>query len=160
MLAALRQSPEPRHLVELAKKYLSGVKGTVVQAKKIRADRAAQLQGRPDGQVVGPDGRVVEDRLNVVGAQPTAMVIDVRLQPTGADQERPSAPASGEQHRLRYYHAPDQVNATVPAVSQQRRFQAFHQLHGPDDHGGGAGSSFSSTPGMGIGRTSYVPPLP
>lgn len=44
MLAALRQSPEPKHLIDLAKKYLTGVKGTIVQGKKIKAERAAQLE--------------------------------------------------------------------------------------------------------------------
>lgn len=44
MLAALRQSPEPKHLIDLAKKYLTGVKGTIVQAKKIKAERATQLE--------------------------------------------------------------------------------------------------------------------
>lgn len=42
MLAALRQSTESRQLVDLAKRYLSGVKGTLVQGKKIKAEKAAQ----------------------------------------------------------------------------------------------------------------------
>jgi len=41
MLNALKQSTESRQLVDLAKKYLSGVKGTLVQGKKIKAEQAA-----------------------------------------------------------------------------------------------------------------------
>jgi len=42
MLAALKQSTESRQLVELAKKYLQGVRGTLVQAKKLKAEKAVQ----------------------------------------------------------------------------------------------------------------------
>jgi hypothetical protein len=50
MLAALKQSPESRQLVDLAKKYLTGVKGTLVQHKKLKAEKAAQLAaGGPAG---------------------------------------------------------------------------------------------------------------
>jgi len=41
MLNALKQSTESRQLVDLAKKYLSGVKGTLIQGKKIKAEQAA-----------------------------------------------------------------------------------------------------------------------
>ncbi|KAB8342853.1 hypothetical protein FH972_022451 [Carpinus fangiana] len=40
MLTALKASPEQQHLVELATRYLRGVKGTLVQAKKFKAQRA------------------------------------------------------------------------------------------------------------------------
>lgn len=42
MLAALAQSPEASHLVSKAKKYVKGVKGTLVQKKKaLEAKRKA-----------------------------------------------------------------------------------------------------------------------
>lgn len=57
MLAALKQSTESRQLVELAKKYLQGVRGTLVQAKKLKAEKAAQrvaLAQQIAGGIVGP----------------------------------------------------------------------------------------------------------
>lgn len=41
MLAALKESQEPRHIVYEATKYLQGVKGTLAQAKRIKAQKAA-----------------------------------------------------------------------------------------------------------------------
>lgn len=41
MLEALRNSPESKELIEMAKKYLTGVKGTIVQDKKKKAEKAA-----------------------------------------------------------------------------------------------------------------------
>ncbi|KAK8218475.1 PHD/FYVE-zinc-finger like domain-containing protein [Phyllosticta capitalensis] len=43
MLNALKHSPEPRHIVEAATKYLRGVKGTLVQKKKQQAEKRAAL---------------------------------------------------------------------------------------------------------------------
>ena len=42
MLEALKQSGEPRHLVQLATRYLQGVKGTLAQQKRINAEKAAE----------------------------------------------------------------------------------------------------------------------
>lgn len=39
MLAALKQSPENKSLVQEATRYLSGVKGTLAQAKRIKKQR-------------------------------------------------------------------------------------------------------------------------
>ena len=58
MLTALKNSPEPRHLVEAASKYLRDVKGTLVQAKKTareKAERAKALENAK-GNGVGADG--------------------------------------------------------------------------------------------------------
>lgn len=41
MIEALKQSAEPKHLVEAAMKYLRGVKGTLVQHKKQVKEKAA-----------------------------------------------------------------------------------------------------------------------
>lgn len=43
MLQALKNSPEKRELIELATKYLRGVKGTLVQQKKRDREKAAGL---------------------------------------------------------------------------------------------------------------------
>lgn len=40
MLLALKQSPEAGHLVREARKYLTGVKGTIVQKKKLDLEKA------------------------------------------------------------------------------------------------------------------------
>ena len=45
MLAALKNSPEKKELVDLAMKYLRGVKGTLVQQKKRDREKAAAMQG-------------------------------------------------------------------------------------------------------------------
>ena len=65
MLAALKNSNEEKSLVDAAMKYLRGVKGTLVQAKKKNAEKAAGLTntGDPDltnnGAALGPgDGLV------------------------------------------------------------------------------------------------------
>jgi len=47
MLVALKNSPEPKHIVDMATKYLRGVKGTLVQAKKKNQEKAAALNGGP-----------------------------------------------------------------------------------------------------------------
>ncbi|KAF2231693.1 hypothetical protein EV356DRAFT_281425 [Viridothelium virens] len=46
MLAALKQSPEPKELVAEARKYLSGVKGTLVQKKKEKRAKKEYEKGR------------------------------------------------------------------------------------------------------------------
>lgn len=80
MLAALKQSTESRQLVELAKKYLQGVRGTLVQAKKLKKEKAAQRMavaqqiaaGGAIGPVVaGPSGQIVQKRPQVVGNGPS-----------------------------------------------------------------------------------------
>lgn len=57
MLAALKESPEDRPLVQEATKYLSGVRGTLAQAKRIKAQKAAMeavaAAGYPQGQPYG-----------------------------------------------------------------------------------------------------------
>jgi len=55
MLAALKQSTESRQLVELAKKYLQGVRGTLVQAKKLKAEKAVQRAALAQ-QIAGVSG--------------------------------------------------------------------------------------------------------
>lgn len=58
MLVALRQSPESRHLIDLAKKYLTGVKGTLVQEKKRKAEKAAYetaLKASQQASAHGPE---------------------------------------------------------------------------------------------------------
>ena len=55
MLNALRQSAEPRHLVQEASRYLQGVKGTLVQAKKIKAEKLAKALEAQKGATL-PNG--------------------------------------------------------------------------------------------------------
>lgn len=47
MLQALKNSPEKKELVDLATKYLRGVKGTLVQQKKKDREKAALAKGLP-----------------------------------------------------------------------------------------------------------------
>jgi hypothetical protein len=54
MLQALKNSPEKKELVEIAAKYLRGVKGTLVQQKKKDRERA-MLQGPGS---IGADGLI------------------------------------------------------------------------------------------------------
>jgi chromodomain-helicase-DNA-binding protein 4 len=57
MLEMLRQSPEPRELVEAAAKYLKGVKGHLVaskrKARELMEARAAAAAGLPGQAVPG-----------------------------------------------------------------------------------------------------------
>lgn len=61
MIEALKQSAEPKHLVEAAMKYLRGVKGTLVQHKKQVKEKAAAKENAP-----GPSGPY--GQLNIVPA--------------------------------------------------------------------------------------------
>ncbi|KAF2840017.1 hypothetical protein M501DRAFT_991062 [Patellaria atrata CBS 101060] len=49
MIQALKHSPEPRHMVESAVKYLRGVKGTLVQKKKRDAEKASGVSLHGEG---------------------------------------------------------------------------------------------------------------
>lgn len=56
MLEALKHSPEPRHLVEAATKYLRGVKGNLVRRKVKEAEKrdGVALAGNPNGAPSAP----------------------------------------------------------------------------------------------------------
>ncbi|KAK7558089.1 PHD/FYVE-zinc-finger like domain-containing protein [Phyllosticta citricarpa] len=56
MLATLKYSNEPRHIVEAATKYLRGVKGTLVQKKKQQAEKRAALA--QNGYVMNTNGHM------------------------------------------------------------------------------------------------------
>jgi chromodomain-helicase-DNA-binding protein 4 len=63
MLHALKHSAEPKHLVELATKYLRGVKGTLVQAKKQAREKAERMRALENGGQIpatGSGGEVQE----------------------------------------------------------------------------------------------------
>lgn len=49
MLESLKQSNEPHHLVKEASRYLRGVKGSLVQQKKLKAANAALANGSAVG---------------------------------------------------------------------------------------------------------------
>jgi len=53
MLAALKESPESGHLVKEARKYLTGVKGTLVQKKKIDMEKRKREEDARLGINVG-----------------------------------------------------------------------------------------------------------
>jgi len=72
MLAALRQSTESRQLVELARKYLQGVKGTLVQAKKLKAEKTAQRTALAQ-QLVGGSGATGPASMDQVRRQELAL---------------------------------------------------------------------------------------
>lgn len=64
MLLALKQSPEPRELVQQAIKYLSGVRGGLRHSKKIEMDRVKALtDGNGQGDASGGGDGAGEDRL-------------------------------------------------------------------------------------------------
>lgn len=113
MLAALKQSPESRQLVDLAKKYLTGVKGTLVQHKKLKAEKAAQLaaikaagEGQGQGQQPFQPGGTQSFRVQLAPHPPQ------HLGAPSGQQQRTSGPS-------------------MPTQSQQQQpselMQAFHQ---------------------------------
>ncbi|PNS19140.1 hypothetical protein CAC42_1876 [Sphaceloma murrayae] len=61
MLDALKQSPEAGHLVKEARKYLTGVKGTLVQKKKMEEEKRQRERsgrmGTAEGQAMGQGGQ-------------------------------------------------------------------------------------------------------
>ncbi|KAK7542654.1 PHD/FYVE-zinc-finger like domain-containing protein [Phyllosticta citribraziliensis] len=60
MLATLKHSNEPRHIVEAATKYLRGVKGTLVQKKKQQAEKRAALAN--NASVMNTNGHVIPNQ--------------------------------------------------------------------------------------------------
>ncbi|KAB2568919.1 Chromatin remodeling factor mit1 [Lasiodiplodia theobromae] len=63
MLQALKHSAEPRHLVELAVKYLRGVKGNLVQKKKQQAEMERRGAGLPALQAAQYAAQVHREQL-------------------------------------------------------------------------------------------------
>lgn len=55
MLEALKSSPEKKELVDLAIKYLRGVKGTLVQSKKREKEKALKMAGGGGGSIPAPN---------------------------------------------------------------------------------------------------------
>ncbi len=81
MLETLKRSPEPRHLVEAAVKYLRGVKGHLVQKKKrereIREGR--EVPGISGGMGAGELAAVLQfNRNGEVGPAGAARDLDRR----------------------------------------------------------------------------------
>jgi len=97
MLAALRQSTESRQLVELARKYLQGVKGTLVQAKKLKAEKTAQRTALAQ-QLVGGSGATGPVTMEQVRRQALALAqqfnasLAARREATVAQREAMAAP--------------------------------------------------------------------
>jgi len=54
MLETLKNSTEPKHLVETATKYLRGVKGHLVQKKKREREKALGIIVNVNGAMHGP----------------------------------------------------------------------------------------------------------
>lgn len=75
MLVALKQSSEDSKLVQEASRYLQGVKGTLVQAKKIKAEKEAKLREAafaglgPPLMVSGPPPNIDWSRSKQASAQ-------------------------------------------------------------------------------------------
>ncbi|KAF2749588.1 hypothetical protein M011DRAFT_420044 [Sporormia fimetaria CBS 119925] len=105
MIEALKNSPEKREHVELALKYLRGVKGHLVQAKKKERERA-MLQGqfRPGGQYASP---YIQS-----SGQPQRDVSRAFETSRGASSTSHGSGQSG--------HAPQPVQHNQPAQRQQR----------------------------------------
>lgn len=124
MLQALKNSPEPRPLVDAALKYLRGVKGTLVQAKKKNVEKAAALKG---------GGNV-----NASGDGDSALALP---KPRAPGTFKPYVPQSQQfpngppQHETpAWYKGPD----TPQSVAEQQRFaqlQAHMQAQGQMDEG-------------------------
>jgi hypothetical protein len=62
MIESLKLSPEPRYLVEAAIKYLRGVKGSLVQAKKREREAAEAKANGGNGYGLGVPAPSVDSR--------------------------------------------------------------------------------------------------
>lgn len=105
MLEALRNSPEEKHLVQLAMKYLRGVKGTLVQTKKLKAQKAAQQQQQQHQQ----------------GSLPQVLMNQQAVPPQRAAAQIGSSMPQGE---FISHHAPgqkEQTGVSVAPVAQMRQ---------------------------------------
>lgn len=103
MLAATKESTEPRAIVEEARKYLRGVRGDLVRKKKNRAARAAREQA----------AQAVE---NGNGAQSTA--------PNPQDFHPPPIPVQGA-------YSPNHQNFHPPPIPVQGAYPPDHQEFRP-----------------------------
>ncbi|GAM91012.1 hypothetical protein ANO11243_090590 [Dothideomycetidae sp. 11243] len=104
MLAALKQSPEAGHLVKEARKYLTGVKGTLVQKKKQEEDRRhaeREIGYRP----------VFHNTVAVAAAAATTVQNGQVVGAVGQQQAR----VSGE----RQHQQPQQFHYPDPSVGRQ-----------------------------------------
>jgi hypothetical protein len=112
MLEALKNSPEKKELVELAAKYLRGVKGTLVQQKKRDREKAmaqggnnlnirpAQYQSTATAYQ-GPPQRQVPPAYNGPVSVAPGSVGDHLARPGQQQQQRPnqaSVPFNGQEY--------------------------------------------------------------
>ena len=119
MLAALKESPEAGHLVKEARKYLTGVKGTLVQKKKVELEkRRREEEAARTGPVQNGYG------YGYPYAQPQA-----QAQPQGLG-------FGGQPAQQQQQHAPTaQIHH-----SQDQRSQAQQQQGQTWQHGNGVGN--------------------
>ncbi|KAJ4339411.1 hypothetical protein N0V95_007789 [Ascochyta clinopodiicola] len=115
MLRALKSSPEKKELVDLAIKYLRGVKGTLVQQKKRDRERAAGMPGNftaTDNAIASATGARAPWQPAVAGPGPA---------PPGDPDPRPPHPNQ--------YSQPPQ-GQFAPYVTPQQH-SALHRPHPP-----------------------------
>ncbi|XPS69142.1 hypothetical protein M3J09_001422 [Ascochyta lentis] len=119
MLQALKNSPEKKELIDLAMKYLRGVKGTLVQQKKRDREKAA---GMP-GNVAATNNAIA----SATGTRPPWQAAA-----SGAAPPRPTQPEQYSKHGQGLYrpHGPPQQQQSAPqrAVPQQQTGHAEGQL--------------------------------
>lgn len=128
MLEALRNSNEPKELVDLASKYLRGVKGTLVQQKKRDREKAAAAQ---NGNLPPPPTAKPRQPQNNSGKH-------VQYSPPGAANGAPPDPAAQYPNTFgplqrevpSWYKGPEDApeSRQITLVDQQRMLQM--QAHG------------------------------
>ncbi|KAL5461724.1 hypothetical protein PMIN06_002014 [Paraphaeosphaeria minitans] len=102
MLQALKSSPEKKELVDLATKYLRGVKGALVQGKKKERERAMMQAGRMPPANQGPTSLVRPPAVmydpsqgqHVQGSRPGFQPMNGAPQPYFAPRPAPGSVAS------------------------------------------------------------------
>jgi chromodomain-helicase-DNA-binding protein 4 len=131
MLEALRNSNEPKELVDAATKYLRGVKGTLVQQKKRDREKAAAAQNAtlpPTAAAGKPRTLPGYSGVYAPSGAPNEMVHQF---PTGPATPYPTGPP---QHEVpRWYKVSEGAGLSPPAgqrtlVEQQKMLQM--QAHG------------------------------
>ncbi|KAI9368773.1 hypothetical protein BJX61DRAFT_522359 [Aspergillus egyptiacus] len=91
MLEALKQSPEDRHLVALAKKYCYGIKGDLAQRKRRVSSKTANGSANNNSATMPPTASAPQGTSASVAGKP---VIDLTAYPTNGIRQGQSVPSS------------------------------------------------------------------
>ena len=108
MLLALKSSPESKELIDLATKYLRGVKGTLVQAKKKEKEKAM-------GAIIGPGGVPIGNMAAANMERPPTGAMCI----PGAGQPQPARPMQPANQGFQSTNAGYSHNAGANYPAQQ-----------------------------------------